>query len=82
VLDVLPRALVAAASGVRAIDVRPDVVVSPCGAPRLEAAVASFCTAWSGDDLEEHALAVAALLVSSAGRYAEVESLVVPRALR
>lgn len=82
VIDVLPRALAAAASAVRSADVVPDVTVEACGDARLDAAVAGFCSAWSGAGLAEQADEVAALLVDGAQRYVDVEDLLVPRSLR
>ena len=82
-LDVLPRALVAAAVGVRAYG-RDLEGVQPVdrGDPGLTAALRDFCTAWSGRGLQEAAEACAADLEAAAAEYVDVESLLVPVALR
>lgn len=84
-LAVLPRALVAAASGVRAF-AREAVSVPPVdvGHTQLSAALREFTSAWGSAScaLESAAERCAADLESSAAQYVDVESLLVPAGLR
>lgn len=77
----LPRALVGAARAVRLLALEPvhPVDLDDGG---LTAAHDAYVRAWCGDDLERAAERTAAALEAAAQRYREVESLLVPRALR
>lgn len=81
-LDVVPTALVSAAAALRCFcfDVNPVVVRSGT----LGDAVAHFSARWSGalTTLVDDAEVTASALREAATRYAEVESMLVPRALR
>lgn len=85
VIDVLPRALVAAASGVRAFarELEP-VQAAPLGDGELTSALQDVCTAWGtvASALRASAEECAAGLDAGAAEYVEVESLLVPAALR
>lgn len=81
-LDVVPPALVSAAAAVRCFCFDVDPVVVRSGT--LGDALASFSARWSGAlmALVDDAEATASALREAAMHYAEVESLLVPRALR
>lgn len=84
-LAVLPRALVAAAAGVRSF-ARELAAVPPVdvGDTDLTAALRAFTSAWgsASSALEAAAERCATDLERSATRYADVESLLVPAGLR
>lgn len=81
-IDVLPRALSAAARAVRGVvhDVHP-LPAADLGHADLSAALGSFVRVWSGDALLTAAEERAHSLNAAAQEYAAVESLLLPRAL-
>lgn len=81
-IDVLPAALSAAARGVR--DAAPDATVhhADLGQAALTAALEDWRVVWSCVPLLDAADRVAHALAAAAQEYADVESLLVPRALR
>lgn len=81
-LDVVPPALVSAAAAVRCFCFELDPVV--VRSSTLGDALASFSARWSHalDGLADDAEATASALREAAGHYAEVDALLVPRALR
>ena len=82
-LDVLPTALSAAAAEVRACAGNVAVVRPvPVGAVELDAALQRFVARWAPHDLREDLRSAADRLADAAQEYADVEALLVPRALR
>lgn len=81
-IDVLPSALVSAAAAVRCFSAELDPVVLRSDA--LGEAVAVFSSCWSQalDALTEDAAATSTALRDAAIGYAELDELLVPRALR
>jgi hypothetical protein len=81
-LDVVPPALVSAAAAVRCFSFEVDPVVVRSGT--LADALADFSARWSQalGALADDAEATASSLRAAAVHYADVESMLVPRALR
>ena len=85
-IEVLPKALVAAAAAVRAYGREADVPLrhAELGSPELTAALADYMSRWSRADaaLASRADDCSDTLVAAAEQYSAVESLLVPGALR
>ena len=84
-LDVLPRALVAAAAAVRDFGRSCDPLPrTQIGEHRLDAALETYVVAWdaAASDLAHGAAVYADLLIAAAAEYVAVDALLVPRALR
>lgn len=82
-IDVLPRALAAAARAVgRAAEEVEPVPVQEVGHADVTAALSAYVQAWSGHALVTAVDECARSLEDSAGTYATVESLLLPRSLR
>ena len=81
-LDVLPSALAAAARAVRDAAPEAHVPAADLGNAALTAALVSYLDARSARVLEAQVEDCASSLADSAQAYADVEALLVPRALR
>ena len=81
-IDVLPPALFAAARAVRYAVPDARVPAADLGHAPLTAALDAWRAAWSCEGLAADAEEAAADLEVSARTYADVETLLVPRALR
>ena len=85
-IEVLPRALVAAAGAVRAYGRDADVPLrhAELGSAEVTAALSDYVSRWSraGAELAARVEDCSDALLASAKKYADVESLLVPGSLR
>jgi hypothetical protein len=84
--EVLPTALAEAAQAVRSFahEVRRDLPLSAVEDPVLAAAWQDYASRWgaAAEDLAKDAVSCGRSLVADAQQYADVEAVLVPRALR